>query len=138
MKTSKTQIRFNSFFALVIALFVFSTSTFAGGYEKMEPKPVVKVTSSNFDFFLTYLSNETQDESLALEDWMLNADSFVEEVISVVAFNEEKELSVENWMFDIEAFVPEDNEPELALENWMTDVDSFIENGLCTPNFALK
>ena len=138
MKTSKTQIRFSSIFTLVIALCIFSTSTFATGYEKMDPKPIEKVSSSNFDFFLTYLSNEEQEESLTIENWMLNPNSFVEEVISVVAFNEENDLAVENWMFDVQAFLPEENEPELALENWMTDVDSFIQNGLCTPNFALK
>lgn len=128
MKTSKKQFWMKSIFTLVIALCVFSVATFAGEYEKMESKPIKKVISSNFDFFILYfLSTDNVEESLLVKTWMLSTESFVEiEINSIPNNTEEATLQLKNWMLNVQAFIPDEDEPELAIENWMLDVDSFI------------
>lgn len=140
MKTSKKQFRMKSIITtLVMTLCIFSTSTFAHEYKKMESKPTEKVISSNFDFFIHYLSNDNFEESLPVKSWMLCSESFVEiEINSIPNDNEEVALTLESWMMDVQAFIPEEDEPESVIENWMLDVDSFIGNNLNTSNFALK
>ncbi len=120
MRTLNLNIRFRNIFTLVLSLMVLSTTTFATEISKMEPMPIKPVISSDFGYIITALSEDVVEETLFVEEWMLNPEAFLTEEI------QEPLLAVEEWMTDVDAFLPEVNEPELALKSWMTDVDAFI------------
>ncbi len=119
MKTLSLNNRIKSVFTLVLSAVLISNTLFATELSKMEPMPIQPVVSYNFDYLINSLNEDTFEETLPVEEWMLNPETFLQEE------DAEPTLALEGWMTDIEAFVPELYEPELALEDWMLNVDSF-------------
>ncbi|MCU4177623.1 hypothetical protein [Carboxylicivirga sp. N1Y90] len=76
--------------------------------------------------FTNYLLTEEDEALLAIEDWMINYNTFSGE-------QDEPLLAIENWMVDYEAFsgvetttlLAELAEEELAVEAWMTNLEAF-------------
>ncbi len=103
---------------VTLLLTVIGSSVFASGLKKMEPMPIAPVVSTNFEYLIYSLSiEEATEESLPVEDWMLNPDLFLD--------NEEEELELEAWMTDVDSFLDNESEPALVLEGWMMDLNAF-------------
>lgn len=70
-----------------------------------------------------FINNEETEESLEIEDWMLNNFN----VNATIETETEESLQVEDWMmnnFNVNTFEVETEKP-LKVENWMLDEKNF-------------
>ncbi len=135
---------------LVSFMVVSFSNVIAGEYELLESKTNTLTTPTNLDFVIDYISLESDEEPLEIQEWMLNPEEFEDNLINELTWDESF-MDIEPWMLDVDTFVEEDldieawmtdvnsfleiNEPELALEEWMVDVDAFLNTSSSTYAF---
>ncbi|WP_430936116.1 hypothetical protein [Saccharicrinis sp. 156] len=131
MRTLNVETRIRNTFALALSFMVLSTTVWASGLSRMEPMPVKPVITSNFEYLISSLYENDFEETLEVEGWMLNLETFVEND------NKAPALAIESWMTDVNTYIPETMEPELTVELWMTNMEAY-RSELSEPALALE